>query len=73
MELKGLALSKPVLISVQSFDRVIGGFEGRFSRDPLPVFSVGGHHEQFWQGYGCPLFDIHNPAFPLQTIAMPSF
>ena len=23
---------------------VIGGHEGRFSRDPLPVFSAGGHH-----------------------------
>ena len=25
-----------------------GGNEGRFSRDLLPVFSAGGHCQQFW-------------------------
>ena len=43
------------------------GLEGRFSRDLLPVFSAGGHFEQFWHGQGCPLFDADHPAFPLQT------
>ena len=27
-------------------------------RDAFPVFSVGGHPEQFWHGQGCPLFDV---------------
>ena len=30
------------------------GHEGRFSRDPLPVFSVGGPCEQFWHEHECP-------------------
>ena len=34
-----------------------GGHEGRFSTDPLPVFSAGGPCEQFWHGQDCPLFD----------------
>ena len=29
-----------------------GWHEGRFSRDSLPVFSAGGHCEQFWHGQG---------------------
>ena len=63
------------LSSVQSLDRIIGLFgvpKGRFSRDPLPAFSAGGHCEHFWHGQGCPLFDIVNPAFPLQTMASPT-
>ena len=31
-----------------------GGREGRFSRNPLPVFSAGGPCGQFWLGQGCP-------------------
>ena len=34
----------------------LGGHEGRFSRDRLPVFSSGGHCEQFWHGQGRPLW-----------------
>ena len=47
------------------------GHEGRFSRDPLPVFSAGGHHEQFWHGQGCPLVDVVRLAFLLTTAASP--
>ena len=36
-------------------------------RAPLPVFSAGGHHEQFWHGQGHPLFDVVYPALPLLT------
>ena len=48
-------------------DWVIGGgkgegHEGRVSRHLLPVFSVGGHYEQFSHGQGCPLFDVVCPA-----------
>ena len=39
----------------------------QFSRDPLPIFSVEGLHEQFWHRQGCPLFDVVHPAFPLPT------
>ena len=46
-----------------------GELEGRFSRDPLPVFSAGGTCEQFWHGQGCPLFDVAQPAFPMLTMA----
>ena len=49
-----------------------GGYEGRFSRDPLPVFSAGGLCEHFWHEHGCPFFDIVNPAFPLPTTASPT-
>ena len=42
---------------------------GRFSRDPLPVFSAGGPWEQFWHGQECSLFDAVHPAFPLPTTA----
>ena len=60
--------------SVQSLDRLgrQGGHEERFSRDPLPVFSVGGPWEQFWHGQGCPLFDVVHPAFSLPTTASPT-
>ena len=33
--------------------------------------SAGGHHEQFWHGQGCPLFNVDHPAFPLHTMALP--
>ena len=54
--------------SVQSLDR-LGRREntcvGRFSRDPLPVFSAGGPCKQFWHRQGHSLFDIVHPAFRL--------
>ena len=53
-------------------DWVVWGHEGRFSRDPLPVFSAGGPCEQFWHGQGCPFFDVVHPAFPLPTTASPT-
>ena len=53
-------------------DWVVGGHEGRFSRDPLPVFSAGGHFEQFRHGQGCPLFDVVHPPFPLPITASPT-
>ena len=31
------------------------------------MFSAGGHHEQFWDGQGCPLFDIVHLPFGLLT------
>ena len=49
--------------SVQSFDRLgrrVHG--GRFSRDPLPVFSAGSSCEQFWHEHGCSLSDGVHPA-----------
>ena len=33
---------------------------------------MGGHYEQFWQGQGCPLSNVHHPAFPLSTTALPT-
>ena len=39
------------------------GRGGRFSRDPLPLFSVGGHCEHFWREQWYPLFDVVHPAF----------
>ena len=51
----------------------LGGHEGPFSRDSLPVLSAGGHCEQFWYGQGCPLFDVVHPAFPLLTMALTTF
>ena len=44
-----------------------GGHEGRFSRNPIPVFSAGDPCEQFCHGQGCPLFDVVHPAFPLRS------
>ena len=35
-------------------------------------FSAGGPCEQFWQGQGCPLFDVVHPAFPMPTTASPT-
>ena len=49
-----------------------GGQDGRFSSDPLPVFSAGGPCEQFGHRQGCPLFDVVHPAFPLLTTALPT-
>ena len=46
-----------------------GGYEGRFSRDLLPVFYTGGSLEQFWHGQGCPFFGVVHPAFLLATTA----
>ena len=50
----------------------MGGNEGWFSRDPAPVFSSGGHCEQFWRGQESQLFDIVHPVFPLPTTTSPS-
>ena len=60
--------------SVQCLDWLgrLGGHEGWFSRDPLPVFSADGPCEQFWHRQGCPLFDVVHPAFSLLTTAMHS-
>ena len=65
--------------SVQSLDRLGrvylrvggGGHEGRFSRDPLPVFLAEGRCEQFGHGKVSSLFDVVHPAFPLPTTASP--
>ena len=48
------------------------GHEGRFSRDPLPVHSAGGHREQFWHGQGRSLSDVVCPAFSLPATASPT-
>ena len=46
---------------------------GIWSQDAsFPVFSVGGHCEQFWHGQGCPLFEVVHPAFPLPTTMAPT-
>ena len=49
------------------------GHEGRFSRYPLQVYSVGSYRVQFWHGQGRPLFDVALPALPLPTTASPTF
>ena len=63
-----------IVSTVQSFERLglQGGHEGRFSRDPLPVFSAGGHREQFWHEQGRPLSDVVHPAFTLPARASPT-
>ena len=48
-----------------------GGYEGWFSRDHLPVFSAGGPSDQFWNGQGCPLYDVL-AAFPVLTTVLPT-
>ena len=53
-------------------DWVLEGHEGRFSRNPLPVFSAGCPFEQFRYWQECPLFDVIHPAYPLSTTASPS-
>ena len=53
-------------------DKVVGGHEGRFRRDHLPVFSAGGPCDQFWHGQGCPVFDVVHPAFPLPIMVSPT-
>ena len=50
----------------------MGEHEGRFTRDPLPVFSVGGPCEQSWHGHGCLLFDVVHQAFPVPTAKSPT-
>ena len=42
-------------VQFSSVPRPVGSLlkhEGRSSKDPLPVFSAGGHREQFWHGQG---------------------
>ena len=42
----------------------------QFSAVPWKMGLLGGGPcEQFWQGQGCPLFDVVHPAFPLLTTA----
>ena len=66
---------KPGVRSVNPFLQPTGSTgrrDGRFSRDPLPVFSARGHLEQFWNGQGRPLFDVVHTAFPLPATASPT-
>ena len=49
-----------------------GGHERRFSTDSLPVFSAGGHREQFWHRQGRPLFDVVHVTFRLSTTGSPT-
>ena len=44
-------------------DWVVGGHEGQLTRDSPPVFSVGGHCEQFRHRRGRPLFAIFSLVF----------
>ena len=37
------------------------------------MFSAGGHCEQFWHEQESPLFGDVHPAFPLPTMASPTF
>ena len=48
------------------------GYEGRFNRDPLPVFSAGSPCEQLQHEHGCPLFDVDHNTLPLPTTASPT-
>ena len=48
-----------------------GVHERRFSTDLFPVFSAGGHHEEFPYGQGRSLSDVLRPAIPLPTSASP--
>ena len=48
------------------------GQEGRFTRNPLPVFFARDPREQFRHRQGCPLFDVVHQAFPLPTTASPT-
>ena len=50
----------------------MGGYEGQFRRDPLPVLSAGVPCEQFWHGQGCPLLGVVKPGFPLPPTASPT-
>ena len=67
--------------SVQSLDRMgrprggggDGGHDRRFGGHFPPVFSVGGHCEQFWHGQECPLFEFVHPAFPPPTTSSSTF
>ena len=49
-----------------------GGHEGRFSRDPLPVFSTGDYRKQLRHRQGSPFFDVVHSAFLLPTAESPS-
>ena len=74
-EQEDLSLRTIVMVSsVQSLDQLDrrGGHEGRISRDPLPVFSAGGHCKQFWHGQGCPRYDVVQSAFPLSSTTSPT-
>ena len=51
--------------------RVTGGREEWVSRDPVPLFSVGGRLKQYQHGQGCRLLDIVRPGFHLLTAALP--
>ena len=51
---------------------IVGGHVGRCSREPPPIFSVGGPCEQFWHLQRCALFDVVHPAFPMPTTALPA-
>ena len=48
------------------------GHEGRFRRDPIPVFSAGGPCEQLWHGQEWRIFYVVHLAFPLPTTASPT-
>ena len=47
----------------------MGGHEGGFSRELLPVFSVEGPRQQVRHGQQCPFFDVFRPANLLPTAA----
>ena len=50
----------------------MGGHEGQFSRDLLPVSSAGGPCAQFWHGQAHSLFYAVHPTVPLLTMALPT-
>ena len=66
-------MSRDHFTSLQSLDRLgrRGEYEGRFSRDPLPVFSVEKPSSVVPARQGCPLFDLVCPAFLLPTATSP--
>ena len=47
------------------------GHDRWFSRNPCPVFSAGGHCEQFWHEKVRLLFDIHLFSLPKKSVAHP--
>ena len=62
-------------------DWVVGGQEGQYSRDHLPVVVVvvvsffvfaGGRCEQFWHGQGCQLYAVVHQIFPLPITTSPT-
>ena len=58
-------------ISVPQAIGSLGRHEEWFSRDPVPVFCVRGHCEQFWHRQGHPLFDVVHPSVPLPSWCCP--